>query len=203
MRTASRRQARWRRRVARIRFQRYQHAVHPGQLDMPLGEIWKRPQRSQLAGKIIWPILLLVFLVIQTRIRGVKPDLVLLAVIFAAIERGPASAAITGFAAGLFQDIHTESLLGTHAFCNVLVGSGLAVVARNFYSERSGFQFLMVFAATAAAQLLFLATGWLTGQQLPVYSGAAAIIIRIAAYNTVLALPVFAGMRYLTGWGQR
>ncbi len=203
MRAASRRQAKWRGRVANMKFRRYQHAARPRQLDMPLGEIGRQPQRSQLAGKIIWPVLLLALLVIQTRIRGVKPDLVLLAVIFAALERGPASAAITGFAAGLFQDAQTQSLVGTHAFCNVLVGSGLAVFARNFYSERPGFQFLMVFAATAAAQLLFLATGWLTGQPPPLDSGAAAVIIRVATYNTVLALPVFAGMRYLTGWGQR
>ena len=150
------RQPRWRRSARRFGGFRMQNLRRPRQMDMPLGEVRRAVPQSTIRSHAIWFLIVLGLLIAQTMIKGVKPDLVLLAVLFAAMHRGPCSAAITGFVAGMFQDAHSASLLGTHAFCAVVVGTVTGFLTHHFYRERIEFQLIMAFIATLFAQLTFL-----------------------------------------------
>ena len=69
-------------------------------------------------------VVLLQWLVVgRLRLWGVAPDLVLIFVVFQALQRGRLAGAVTGFAAGLGQDLLTNpTTLGLNALLKTLIG---------------------------------------------------------------------------------
>ena len=55
-------------------------------------------------------------------IRGVKPDLALIILVFVSIRKGAMTGQISGFAAGIMEDFLSLSPLGFHAFFRTCVG---------------------------------------------------------------------------------
>ena len=59
------------------------------------------------------------------RIGNVAPDIPLIIVVLLALRRGPEFGCVTGFAAGLLQDVAAGGLIGVQALTKALVGFGL------------------------------------------------------------------------------
>lgn len=55
-------------------------------------------------------------------LRGVKPDLALIILVFAAVRRGSMSGQVTGFVSGLVEDLVSLSPVGFHALIRTVVG---------------------------------------------------------------------------------
>ena len=74
------------------------------------------------SGMIALAVVLQSTLLHWVAIHGVIPDLGLIILIFVAIRRGSMTAQLSGFAAGVVQDVLSLSPLGFHAFVRTVVG---------------------------------------------------------------------------------
>lgn len=92
-------------------------------------------------------------------LRGVSPDLILIAVSLAAFLLGPLPGQIIGFSAGLIVDIISGGLLGISAFTFTIIGYGVGIVGQKVYGNRILITITLLFIATLikAAVLSILA----------------------------------------------
>lgn len=69
------------------------------------------------------------------QIEGVKPDLVLVIVIFVAFLRGYKAGCWWGFAGGLLEDIYTGNFFGLNILIKMFIGCLVGLVEKQFYKE--------------------------------------------------------------------
>lgn len=69
------------------------------------------------------------------KVMGMKPDLVMLLVIFYAIGNGPRKGAIFGLIAGLVQDLFAAKFLGLHAIMKLVIGLFSGTLEKRVYKE--------------------------------------------------------------------
>jgi len=55
-------------------------------------------------------------------LRGVKPDLALIILVYVSVRRGSMTGQLTGFASGILQDLLSLSPVGFHALTRTLIG---------------------------------------------------------------------------------
>ncbi len=125
-------------------------------------------------------------------IRGVRPDLALIVLIFVSMRRGSMVGQISGFAAGIFEDLMNVSPLGFHSLMRTLIGYLYGIFAGNVFID----PFLMPMILTAIATIL---KGLLAGIISAIFGiGSSGFIIFTGrlwievAYNGVLAPFLFA-----------
>ncbi|MEW5761617.1 MAG: rod shape-determining protein MreD [Bacillota bacterium] len=122
------------------------------------------------------------------RIAGVKPDLVLVLVIFHALARGPREGAIWGFIGGLTQDIMTGNYVGLNALVKALTGYGVGLGETRLYKESTltatGIAWLATLFAEALTYLLLLTLGII----IPPGDAATRVILPVSIYNAALAV---------------
>jgi rod shape-determining protein MreD len=90
----------------------------------------------------------------KASIRGVQPDLVLIAVCITAYRLGFLPGQIIGFCAGLILDIFAGGLLGISAFTYTLIGYGVGTVGNKLYGRSILTSALILFFATLIKALL-------------------------------------------------
>jgi rod shape-determining protein MreD len=92
-------------------------------------------------------------------ISGVKPDLILVVLIWASLRGNPVSGALLGFAAGLIHGAvvgtRFAAFIGTRTMCGFLAGS----VTVRLFGENPLVPALAAFGLTVATEFLFLALG--------------------------------------------
>ncbi|MBA7663037.1 hypothetical protein ES703_71070 [subsurface metagenome] len=100
----------------------------------------------------IAPLILLLFLAIlqatllnRLSILGIKPDLLLILVIFIGLYKGPISGAWYGFLAGILLDLFSPTPLGTNAFSKTVLGFLAGAVAPLLYFKAPFTQGLLLF----------------------------------------------------------
>jgi rod shape-determining protein MreD len=125
---------------------------------------------------------------------GVAPDLALLAVIAAALVRGPEYAAVVGFGAGLVLDLAppADHTAGRWALSLVLVGY-LTGLARSDDDTTVIGRFLMVAAGAFIGTSVFALTGLILRDPGVSVSAALDVVPRAVAYDvlvTPLMLPL-------------
>ncbi len=96
-------------------------------------------------------ILLLLLAILQATslnrlsILGIKPDLLLILVIFLGLHRGPVSGAGYGFLAGILLDIFSPVPLGTNALSKTVLGFLAGAVAPFLYFKTPFIQGILLF----------------------------------------------------------
>jgi len=78
-------------------------------------------------------------------ILGIKPDLLLILVIFLGLHKGPLPGAGYGFLAGILLDIFSPAPLGTNALSKTVLGFLAGAVASLLYFEAPFIQGLLLF----------------------------------------------------------
>jgi rod shape-determining protein MreD len=68
-------------------------------------------------------------------VRGVIPDLGLIILVFVAIRRGSMTAQLSGFAAGMVEDVLSLSPLGFHAFVRAVIGFFYGLTAGSIFVD--------------------------------------------------------------------
>ena len=115
-------------------------------------------------------------------IAGAKPNLVLLAVIFIAIN-APRDAALLGcFALGLLQDLLTLEPLGLYALAYGIVGMFVVSTQQLVYREHPLTHFSLALAGGLVVNVLLLAEGWIRGPLTP-----PTLLFTTTIYTAVLA----------------
>jgi len=94
-------------------------------------------------------ILQVVFLPLVA-LRGVTPNLMLLAVLYFAVHRGPAAGVWLGFSWGILSDVAGLSLFGSQAFILTAIGYGAGRLQGKVDEEKYPAQVVLVLAASLA-----------------------------------------------------
>ena len=123
-------------------------------------------------------------------IGGVKPDLSLVILIFAAYTAGPVVGEVSGFASGLAQDFMSLPPLGFYALIRTLLGFFVGRLQGSLVTGPVVLPVVLVVGGTFLNRALIWLIGALLGQTLP-FLGSERFWIE-AAYNGVLAPIVFA-----------
>jgi len=83
-------------------------------------------------------------------LRGVKPDLALIVLIFVSMRRGSMVGQVSGFATGFLEDVMNVSPLGFHSLMRTVIGYLYGMLSGNVFID----PFLMPIILTVVATLL-------------------------------------------------
>jgi rod shape-determining protein MreD len=148
--------------------------------------------RSRLPLLVVLAVVLQAAVFPAVRLFGVVPDVGLLLALAVAIRVGPGAGALVGFFAGAGVDLFVVTPLGLTALSYSLV----AYLAGSFYTgllrpPRWNAPWLAGFGALASGTI-FVAVGIVFGVESLRYWGVFTVVLRLVAYDVVLAVPVFA-----------
>jgi len=150
-------------------------------------------------------LLVVTLVVLQTalfpslRLWGAAPDLLLVATIAVAYERGPQTGAIFGFVAGLAIDCFLSSPLGVSALAFTLVGYGFGVFQGGLVRSSRWMAPLLGGLGGLVGGFLWVAVAAVAGQD-GLFTGVAVRTVFVAAlYDAVVALAVFPFVRWACG----
>ena len=86
----------------------------------------------------------------RVAIRGVRPDLALIVLIFVSMRRGPMVGQVSGFATGFLEDLMNVSPLGFHSLLRTVIGYVYGLLSGNVFID----PFLMPIILTVVATIL-------------------------------------------------
>ncbi len=118
-------------------------------------------------------------------IAGVKPDFVLLLVIYFAFTNGPGKGALMGLSLGLLEDFYIGRFIGMNALALLAAGFLAGWFETKLYKENLLIALLVVFVTSAASQGIVLFSGLAAGLNWDSGNGFN-IIWPLAIYNTCL-----------------
>ncbi len=128
----------------------------------------------------------------KVAIRGVRPDLALIVLIFVSMRRGPMVGQVSGFATGFLEDLMNVSPLGFHSLLRTVIGYVYGLLSGNVFID----PFLMPIILTVVATIL---KGILAGIVSAIFGLAASGFITFTGrlwievgYNGVIAPFLFA-----------
>jgi rod shape-determining protein MreD len=149
--------------------------------------------RIRLLALLFVGILLQTTLVPDIRIRGVCPDLMLLAAVCAGLVSGAEYGAAVGFAAGLLTDLFLPTTpLGLSALAYCVTGFAVGTLRGTMLREGRLMAPLVSFVASAGGVILFVVAGVMVGQSQLTLGGPAKVAetaALVGAINCVLAIP--------------
>ncbi|MHB1710239.1 MAG: rod shape-determining protein MreD [Acidimicrobiales bacterium] len=127
-------------------------------------------------------------LVLDIRIDGVHPDIMVLLPIAAGLVGGPGRGANMGFGSGLVADLFLPTPFGLSAFTGCLIGFavGMATVAL----DRSSWWLpvLSGLGASALYEVLYPFLGSVLGQPQMLHAGVVGIVVVVSSCNALLAV---------------
>ena len=88
------------------------------------------------------------------KIASVKPDLLVLLVVFFAVFFGPGTGAEAGFVSGLFKDAYSLDIFGVNAVLLSLVGLIAGGLSPKLFKESKLTQALLVFASSVLCMII-------------------------------------------------
>jgi len=86
----------------------------------------------------------------RVAIRGVRPDLAMLVLVFVSIRRGPMVGQVSGFASGFLEDLMNVSPLGFHSLLRTVIGYVFGLLSGNVFID----PFLMPIILAVVATIL-------------------------------------------------
>lgn len=148
-----------------------------------------------LAAVIVVSLVLESTVLAPLRVGGVRPDLLVIAVIAVAMVDGPVTAAVFGFAAGLVADLLFANHVGVSALVYTVVGFGMGV-GRAWITSNSTLLHLLLAGAASFASV------WLAGLVLRLFDLSSwDFLMRtaplVALYNLLLTPLVYPPVRAL------
>jgi len=119
------------------------------------------------------------------KIAGVKPDLVLLLVIYFAFTNGPLKGAFFGLLLGLLIDLQLGYNIGMYALALLFAGFVAGWFETRMYKENLFIALVVVFLATLLSQLMILFSGIVAGRNWEFFQ-CFNLILFMAVYNVCL-----------------
>ncbi|MGQ9630135.1 MAG: rod shape-determining protein MreD [bacterium] len=121
---------------------------------------------------------------------GIKPDLMLIIVVYFALSGGRIEGAFIGFASGLMKDVFSQGVVGVNALCLSIIGYSLGLVDGRIYKRNSIDQGFFVIASTVAYAILFFGVLRILGQRYALVENMKKVAV-LACYNLIFGLPLF------------
>lgn len=153
---------------------------------------------------IIWIVgIVVISIILQTtlfnyiEIRGIKPDLILIVVVFWSLARGSWAGMLIGFGGGLLQDCFSGALLGTNALTKTLLGFLIGLGTKTIYKEKFFTQISVLFGCTLLEGFLFFLLLTIFGLNQPFLKVMSDLIIPLSFYNALVGPFIFYFLRKL------
>lgn len=146
---------------------------------------------------IIIGLIILLSIILQTTlfnylaIGGVKPDLLLIIVIYLGLNKGALTGEISGFISGFLEDIFSGSLIGMNALVKTVIGNLISLGKGKLAFENAVTQVLITFLTTVISVILLMVVKLIFVNQGISYSGIIRDGLIRSVYNSVLAVFVF------------
>lgn len=129
-------------------------------------------------------------LLVNLRIAGVHPDIMVLLPIVAGILGGPSQGAQVGFASGLIADLFLVSTpFGLSALVGTLVGFGVGVATVALNRSATWLPPVVSLLGSAVAVVAYGVLGVLLGHPEMLHVDLGLIVAYVAVVNALLALP--------------
>lgn len=150
-------------------------------------------------------LLIVSLVVLQTalfpslRVWGAAPDLLLVATIAVAYERGPEPGAVFGFAAGLAIDCFLSSPLGVSALAFALMGYGVGVFQSGLVRASRWMAPLLGGVGGLVGGFLWICIASIAGQDGLFVPTTFRILVIAALYDALVAFPIFPFARWACG----
>lgn len=123
-------------------------------------------------------------------IFGIKPDLVLILVVFNAFLKGTREGALIGFLGGLFLDLAVGSYIGMNALSLMTVGYLVGKTESKLYKDGSFIVVFLVLLSSLTAQVINYILLYMIDAQ--IHAGAAMLkVILFTAIYTAVLVPFF------------
>ncbi len=128
-------------------------------------------------------------LMLDLRVGGVHPDIMILLPIVAGLVGGPGRGATMGFGAGLVADLFLPTPFGLSALVGCVIGFGVGVATLAL--DRSAWWLPPVAALGGSAlyEVLYAVLGSLLGQPQMLHVALLQIVVVVSVVNAALALP--------------
>ncbi|MGH8989426.1 MAG: rod shape-determining protein MreD [Acidimicrobiales bacterium] len=147
--------------------------------------------RGRAAARVILVVALaLLFqttVVLDVRIGGVSPNVMILLPIAAGVAAGPIEGAGVGFVAGLAADLLSPTPLGLSALVGTIVGFGVGALSGGMVREVRGLPTVVALGASAVAVILYAVLGALLGEPQFLHVNLALVVAVVAVANALLA----------------
>ena len=132
---------------------------------------------------------------------GIKPDLIMLLVIYLALHHRLPAGALWGLGAGILEDLYLGRHLGMYALTLTVVAMLSSWLADRWYRDNFPLMALLVFFTTVVGQLLIAFLSLAAG--LP-WSGqdTLRLVIGVAVYNAILVPVTYPWIHrsFVSGW---
>ena len=140
-------------------------------------------------------LVVLLFVVVQEtvmlniRIGGVHPDIMVLLPIVAGLVGGPSRGATIGFGTGLVSDLFLPTPFGLSALIGCLVGFGIGLATQALDRTAGWLAPVAALGGSALYEVTYGALGSVLGQPQMLHVALARIVVVVSVTNAVLALP--------------
>lgn len=136
-------------------------------------------------------------------LKGVKPDLALIVLVFVAVRRGSMAAQVSGFLAGLLEDVLSLAPLGFNALLRTVLGFFYGLTAGSIFVDPVLMPVLLILVATilkGLASCLLVVIFRIPAPGFQIFAGPLWIEV---GYNALLAPFLFAPLRRLRALAPR
>jgi rod shape-determining protein MreD len=130
-------------------------------------------------------------------IRGVRPDLALVVLVFVALRRGSMTAQVAGFAAGIVEDLVSVSPVGFHMLLRTVIGFLYGLLSGNVFVDPLLMPIVLAIVATILKGLISGLVSLVFGLQSSGFMYFAGRLWIEAGYNAIAAPFVFALLNLL------
>lgn len=151
---------------------------------------------------IIWGVAVVLAALMQTtwpdflKVQGVLPDLTLVLVVYFAIVEGEERAMFTGLLGGIYQDVASNTSLGHHVLCLVILGYVVGRFSTRLITEHPAIKAGLVFGAGLAHGILFTSILYVQKPDLSFFFLILTSVVPSAFYSALMTPVVF----FLLGW---
>ena len=151
---------------------------------------------ARLGALVFTALVLQVSLFSRFSFDGARPDVMILVAVVGGFVCGADRGAVIGFTAGLAYDLVLSTPLGLSAFVYTLVGYTVGAVGSSVVRSAPWIGPVVVAVGSAAGMVMYALVAEVLGQA--AFSGPplTAIVVVVAAVNTVLAPIVVRAMRW-------
>jgi len=125
-------------------------------------------------------------------IAGVKPDLILIIVIFFALFNGPWQGSIVGLGLGFLEDILFAKYIGLNALTKFFIGLIVGLIEKRMYKDNFLVPLICLFLGSIIYSLLYFICANLTGYPLS-FIQLLHVSLPMAIYNTCFAPFIYGG----------
>ena len=135
----------------------------------------------------------------ELRVFGAVPDLLLVATIAVAYERGPEAGAVFGFVGGLAIDCFLSSPLGVSALAFSLVGYGVGLFQSGLLRTSRWIAPILGGVGGLIGGALWVAIAAVAGQDELISGYSVRIVVLAAIYDALLAVLIFPFVHWACG----